>query len=249
MRKEAKTPFIGRTLQLIAGGLLSCSSSIQASEITVDLWVLSTGVSDSSTNQNDSEGTDTVQNPYLVTHQTSLPVGAATTSHDLSWDSSFGYFLIEATHSLRDVPTHSAYAASSGSIIFHSSSDLLIDLSAFYTYQGLGPEFTAGYGIQVVDRSVTPQVCYFCDGAVGGPGMLQPPNGSFSTSTSAILPADHSFRITYLFRLSDAIGTGTSAVGTADGGLSFTLTAIPEPSVCAHLLPFAAALIYRRKRG
>jgi len=221
-----------------------CSSSLRASEISVDLWVLSTGIHDSSTGQGDSEGTDVVQNPYLVTHQVSIPIGQGVTFHNLSWGEDSGGFLIDLTHALHDVPTHSAFVQSAGTIIFHSSSPLLIDLSAFYTYQGLGAEFSS---LDVVDRTVSPQFHYLDFGETGGPVFLGAPSGTFATTLNAILPANHSFRVSYNFTLRTFAG-GSSAVGTADGGLSFTLTAVPECATSTFFLVLATAALRRKRR-
>lgn len=226
--------------------LMAVVSPLRGAGFTIE--DLGVGVTVSGQSEQESAGSFPNSSPFIDAHEVSIGMSHSNATYDFNWIRTFARFLVVTSQDAGDVPVGSSlFSRASGQLRFISSQDLLLNLSAFYVYSGLGSEFVSDMRVDVVDRTPPQATCIACYSETGGPADLEPPSGVFSqTLTDILLPANRSYRITYNFAL-QTFGGGSSALAHGDGQLFFTLSVVPEP---ATLFLFAAALpiLCRRRR-
>ncbi|MFQ5502454.1 MAG: PEP-CTERM sorting domain-containing protein [Phycisphaerae bacterium] len=193
---------------------------------------------------NDSQGSFTVENPFLASQFASVGVSTAATNYDIAWSESSGAFLIDGAHQTEDVSSSTLFSRSSGGIIMSASQDLTINLDASYTYSAPSVGFFVRLSISIINLDQSEIV--FDDNVDGGPHVLGPPNGTLVIQGDALLPAGSTYTISYQMRLQSFAG-GSNAIATGDGHVNMLIETVPEPSTLSLLV--IGLLVTRRRRG
>jgi hypothetical protein len=215
-----------------------------SSSFTVEQWNLGTGVAGSWPNI-DGVSNTTVSNPLHELQSAQVGSSTANTTYAISWNDTFGDFLVQTTHRAADVDPLHMRSISAGSIYVTAMSDLLFTADAAYSYiLPVDPMYTA-FAFTVYDAQ-PPNLAVFNGGGFYDTIHGSPASGNFPVSGQAILAAGHTWVIAYQMEVNAYYGySGQIALG--DGYLHFTLQAVPEP---ATLVPLAVgALIARRRRA
>ncbi|MCB9851563.1 MAG: hypothetical protein H6819_00595 [Phycisphaerales bacterium] len=230
-------------LSLIA--TLLCASPLFGASVTLQVWNLSTTVDDGFLDDRDNITSVTVQNPFQQTHNVMLGDSSAMTTYNFMWQAQSASFLIDAIHSLKDIPTTSSLSISRsvGTARMHTESDLLVTVDAQYTYHSLGSEYYARLGLIVADTDAKTQ--FINESHQAGPAFLGASVGVFSIQESTTIPAGTNFGFSYSMLLT-TFGGGSSAVGHAAGHVNITMQVIPEPAAFLLLIP---ALPFMRRRA
>jgi len=221
-----------------------------AASFTLDGWSLRTQVEDTSTDEYEYMASRTVQpSPFQASQFVSINDGVTTgaSTFDFEWWSTFGSFLITASHEAQDVgDTNSLWSMSSGSFMFDATEDLTLDIGGHYQYVAPAAGFWTRFIISVA--SVNADEVLMFEILFGGPAMLEPPAATMTIpDTQLLLPAGDRYGIGYeLSTFSHASGTDIVAVG--DGEIHFTIQGIPEPATATLLLCTLPLLRHRRRK-
>jgi len=232
---------IATNLICLGGTVLFLLHAPARGSLIVTQWSLETGVIGSS--GQDGIGSYSVQNPFADVQTASWGPSTARTAFDLSWGSDSGDFLIEASHRAFDIDSGVLRSLSYGGIYITGSTDLLITIDGNYSYSlpvyPMYTVFTAGVSdIQPPHDSPWGEG-YSYDTVNGAPA-----SGTFSMSGQAVLPAGHTWSISYSMYVETYYGA-TGQIAAGDGYVHFTLSEVPEPAAFL-LVALGAPLIWRR---
>lgn len=125
-----------------------------------------------------------------------------------------------------------------------STSDLLLNIDAFYSY-ALGPgDRVAELRLNVF--RVGPNQLLYYSYHEAQPILGHPPTGSFTVQHEMILPAGITYNISYQMQLW-SFGGSPDVLSYGNGHANFYLQAVPDPATGALLAP-AALFVFRRRR-
>lgn len=226
-----------------AAALLFSASGLHASVFDVTQWDLGTGVL-ASFPHGAGVSSQTVMNPFIANHVAIDGNSSATTTYSFAWNASVGDFLVQVAHRAADVDPSILRSASDGRIYVTANTDLLFTIDGNYSYSlPVDPMLTIfNMGISDIQPPHDSPIGFgnSYDTVNGAPA-----SGSFPISGQAILPAGHTWSISYIMEVF-ALGGLSGQIAQGDGYLHFTLQeAIPEP---ATLLPLALAAVLVRVR-
>jgi hypothetical protein len=238
--------FACRTAGVAFFSLTALHATANADEFDVTQWELVTAVS-ATFPGGDAEYSQTVTNPFQVTHTAQFLSSTATTTYSFAWNDTFGDFLVEVTHRAADVDPLRLTSGSSGFIYLTAMTDLLFIADAEYSYSlPVDPMYTA-FAFTVYDAQ-PPNLAVFNGGGHYDTSVYgAPASGTFPANGQAILSAGHTWVIAYQMEVNAYYGY-SGQIAQGDGYLHFTLSEVPEPAALFPLALGALLLCQRRTR-
>jgi len=233
-------------LLLAVVALVVVSPRADAAELTIQDWLIAAQVHTSPFGSTDTADSGQPESPFQQTLVATVPPSSASATHDIEYAQSFGRFLIESSQSALGGPFGtSARTQASGTIWFTADAPIAFAMEAAFTYNLPPVSMLAHLSFRVQDV-----------GLPGNPVILgaldiehtfvgEPASGTLAFDESAVLPAGHSYMVTYLMRISTE-GGPFNAFGTANGHVNFTLDLLPEPATAILLLCALPLLRHRR---
>jgi hypothetical protein len=212
-----------------------------------DDWALGCDVFDNSSSGHDSASFHSVPNPFVDWHLASFSNSSAYASYNFAWDDQFGTFSIESSQQAQGGSSAGFLTRSSSRILLTPSVDLLFSVEGAFDYDLPADFMMAVFSFDIWDP--VEGVDLFSDGQMGETFPGQPSSGTLLLEGSgAVIPAGHTYELSYMMMLYTFGGT-QGYMATGEGGLTFTLTALPEPATLVLLAPaLLAASSPRRSR-
>jgi hypothetical protein len=216
---------------------------VPAEAFSVDDWFLSCMAAETASGGHDSVFFVTVQNPFVDWHTASFNNSSAYASYNFSWNDQFGTFSIQSSQQAEGLSSSGVFTTGSGGIVLNPSVDLLLNVQGAFDYDLPADFMMAVFSFGIWDPVEGVDIFGVGDSAETFPG--QPSSGTLLLEGGAVIPAGHTYELYYNMELDTFSGT-QGYMATGDGGLTFTLTALPEPATLLLLAPALLALPRRR---
>ena len=224
-------------ITIILASLLALAGawSSASADLNVQGWGLAVEVDDPETSTYISHAFTTVVNPFLGQHSVALPNSPATTAaaqYDVSWLVNYGDFNISAQLAAQD--GHHVISEATGTIIIHTDTEAMLQLTGNLTYSLPGFSQVAHISFQAFDPVA--HEWFLQEGESFSTDLQYPASGTLNIAGSAPLPAGRNIRLQYYMILDT--GGFSSTLAEAGGGVNMILT--PEP---ACLVLFASLFL------
>lgn len=222
--------------------VLAACPIARADEITVTRWDLGVLVYGDGMDQDFNV---VVQNPYDGSLIAAPPghASSAASQHQFSWAGSIGTFLTQSQEQATGQSASSVRTLANGGVLVAGSVDLPLHVAASYSYALPVDFMMARLDVDVRDDAQPVYIFNEHRTAQTLPG--EPASGTFTIEGDTILPAGHTWRMTYNFEV-DAFSGTSGYTGTGEGSVSFQIT--PEMSTAALLLCVLPLMCRRSRR-
>jgi hypothetical protein len=184
-----------------------------------------------------------VSNPFVDSHGVALGSSTCSASYNFTWNGQLGTFSILSSQHAEGGTPYGSHTASSGFIWLTPSVDLLFDLEGAFDYNLPADFMMATLAFSIADHVDNEEIFGGGDSAETFPG--QPSSGTLLLEGSVVIPAGHTSELYYVMMLDTFSGT-QGYMATGEGGLTFSLTAVPEPAALLLLAPALLAASSRR---
>jgi hypothetical protein len=172
--------------------------------------------------------------PYVLNHTASLPPSYCAANYASSWSNDGGVFHVETSQHLQgfigDTNTIGWY-------LIRPSVDSILSVTGLFNYDHFPSQLGQASFFFRVRRDGGPFI--FGSGGSDGTFNLGQPSGALSVSGFAQLQAGIRYKIDYAFSTDNFDPPPADAVWVGDGGFTFTINPVPEPSATLLLLPAA----------
>jgi hypothetical protein len=179
----------------------------------------------------------------LADHSAGPGASTCQASYSFSWDDQFGTFSIQSSQWAEGVSSSVLFTSASGFIYVTPSVDLLFSVDGAFDYDLPADFMRARIAFGIGDPVENVEI--FSGGQMAETFPGQPSSGTLLLEGSVVIPAGHIWELHYVMELDTFSGT-QGYMATGEGGLTFTLTALPEPATLVLLAPALLDLPRRR---